>query len=141
MSTTATGTPILDVRDVWLQIGRRGAAPAEILRGVDLSVPQGGVVGVVGESGSGKTMLMRTIMDLLPAGSEVSADEATFDGRPCEIGARERRHGRLPLSMIFQDPPRGHNPLRKVGYHLDVVGRRFHGWPRQQARRHSVEHL
>ncbi|WP_420111782.1 ABC transporter ATP-binding protein, partial [Pseudactinotalea sp.] len=74
-------------------------------------------------------------------GSEVSADEATFDGRPCEIGARAPRHGRLPNSMIFQDPTTALNPLRKVGYHLDEVGRRFHGWPRQQARRHSVEHL
>lgn len=133
-------TPILHVRDVRLQIGRHGAVPAEILRSVDLSVPQGGVVGVVGESGSGKTMLMRTIMDLLPAKSRASAAEATFDGRPFEVGTRERRD-RLPISMIFQDPTTALDPLRKVGYHLDEVGRRFHGWSRQQARRQSVDHL
>ncbi len=38
----------------------------EILRGVTLDVPEGGVVGLVGRNGAGKTTTLRSLMGLMP---------------------------------------------------------------------------
>lgn len=141
--------PILRLRGVDVTIANESTT-AQILSGVDLTVARGSVVGVVGESGSGKTMLMRSVMDLLPTGARVRADAAQFDGVDFALapvtgaGAGRTPAGRgkrLPISMIFQDPLTALNPLRTVGYHLDEVGRRFHSWSRREAKSASIEHL
>ena len=66
----------IDTRDLVVRRGR-----VEVLRGIDLAIPEGGIVGLVGPSGCGKTTLMRTIVGVqritsgtvtvlgLPAGS------------------------------------------------------------------------
>ncbi|MEP6800084.1 MAG: ATP-binding cassette domain-containing protein, partial [Lapillicoccus sp.] len=54
----------IEVRGLTLSIGR-----SEILRGVDLSVPNGAITGLAGESGSGKTMTGLAICGLQPQGS------------------------------------------------------------------------
>jgi len=51
-----TSTPIIRVSDVAFSYGRE-----PLLRGVNLSIPQGKVIGIMGASGSGKTTLMRLI--------------------------------------------------------------------------------
>ena len=38
----------------------------EILRGVNLNLPQGRMAGLIGRNGAGKTTLMRSIMGALP---------------------------------------------------------------------------
>lgn len=49
---------------------------ARILRGVDLTVPEGGRVALVGRNGAGKTTTLRAIMGLLP----VLSGTVRFDG-------------------------------------------------------------
>ena len=46
----------LTVRDLAVRLGTR-----EVLRGVDLTVPEGSVTAVVGPSGCGKTTLLRAV--------------------------------------------------------------------------------
>jgi branched-chain amino acid transport system ATP-binding protein len=55
-----------------------GYGDVQVLWGVDLEIPLGGVACLVGSNGAGKTTLMRTISGLVPA----SAGSITFDGRP-----------------------------------------------------------
>lgn len=38
---------------------------ADVLRGVSLAVPRGGLVGLVGRNGAGKTTTLRSVMGLL----------------------------------------------------------------------------
>jgi branched-chain amino acid transport system ATP-binding protein len=69
-----------------------GYGNAEVLRGVDLEVPEGRVVALLGRNGMGKTSLIRTVMGLQPpqrhAGTIVYRDRKLTDRRTFEI-ARE----------------------------------------------------
>ncbi|MDO5730977.1 ATP-binding cassette domain-containing protein [Corynebacterium sphenisci] len=66
--------PVLEVRGLRCELGR-GEKRAEILRGVDLTIPAGGIVAVLGANGAGKTTLINVLSTLLPAsgGSAVVA--------------------------------------------------------------------
>ncbi len=57
-----------------LKSGYRGS---EVLQGIDLEAPEGGIMALLGRNGMGKTTLMRTIMGLTPA----SAGRIGFMGR------------------------------------------------------------
>jgi ABC-type transporter Mla maintaining outer membrane lipid asymmetry ATPase subunit MlaF len=70
----------------------------EILRGVDLDVPRGVVMGIIGPSGSGKSTLLRALNDLWePAPGAVLLDGA--DIRGLDVLAVRCRVG-----MLFQLP-------------------------------------
>jgi branched-chain amino acid transport system ATP-binding protein len=51
---------MLEIRDLDVSI-----QAVEILRGVELDLPDGAIAGLIGRNGAGKTTLMRTIMGLL----------------------------------------------------------------------------
>lgn len=60
-----------------------------VLRGVDLEVGEGAVVGVIGKNGAGKTTLMKSVIGLL----EPDSGTVRFDGRdvtsePADVRAR-----------------------------------------------------
>ena len=55
---------VIGVKDVFVTLNER-----PILKGLSLDVRRGEVLGFVGGSGQGKTVLMRTIIGLLPKAS------------------------------------------------------------------------
>ena len=100
-------------------INQKSKEQTILVKGINLSIPQGKIVGIVGESGSGKSLTMKSLMGILPKGLEASYDRFEMDGK------QVRNPKVLPLSMIFQDPMTSLNPLRTVGFHLREVLRRF----------------
>ena len=77
---------------------RSEASGEEILRGVDLDVPRGVVMGVIGPSGSGKSTLLRALNRLWePAPGAVTLDGADICGM--DVLALRRKVG-----MLFQLP-------------------------------------
>jgi iron complex transport system ATP-binding protein len=64
-----------------------------VLRGVDVAVHPGEMVGLVGPNGSGKTTLLRVLASLMPA----QAGTVRYDGR----SARELRHRDLARRIAY----------------------------------------
>ena len=54
-----TAAPLVRIRHLHKRFG-----PVEVLRGIDLDVPEGQVVSIIGPSGSGKSTLLRILMTL-----------------------------------------------------------------------------
>ena len=81
------------------------------LRGVDLAVAPGQLVGFLGPNGAGKTTTMRGIMGLVA----MDAGSVTWDGHSMSVDDR-RRVGYMPQE-------RGLYPRMKVVEHIAYVGR------------------
>ncbi len=64
-------------------------AGVRVLRGVSMSVPPGGRVGLIGRNGAGKTTTLRALMGLLPLGG----GRISIDGTDCARLAAHRRAG------------------------------------------------
>ena len=120
------------------------AGLAHILRGVDLVIGQGRIVGIVGESGSGKSTLALAILRLLPGNIASVTGAIRMDGQDLvtapEATMREWRGTRL--AMVFQDPATALNPLFTIGTQLaDVLRRREPGLSRTDRRRRAQDAL
>lgn len=112
--------------------------------GVSLSLNRGEMLGIVGESGSGKTVLVRSIMGLLPPNASVrQPGRVVFDGRDITaISAAERRHlwGKR-IALIPQDPATSLNPVRKVGAQIADTLRRHGNLSKSDARKRAAQLL
>ena len=76
---------------------RKAFRAHEVLRGIDLDVAPGEVVGLIGPNGAGKTTLMSCLLGFLrPDGGEV-----TIDGRKNDDLDVRRRTGFVPERMNF----------------------------------------
>lgn len=95
----------------------------EAVRGVNLKVNNGEILGVVGESGSGKSVMMKSILGIIPSNAKIEDGEIIFDGKHIEkLSNSEKRKIRgREISMIFQDPMTALNPLKKIGAHIEEV--------------------
>ncbi|HET6236781.1 MAG TPA: ABC transporter ATP-binding protein [Acetobacteraceae bacterium] len=90
----------------------------EAVRGIDLDVRPGEIVGLVGESGSGKSATCLAVMDLLGPRGETTG-EVRFQGR--RIGADAATLRGRGIGMIFQEPRASLDPIFTVGHQLREV--------------------
>jgi peptide/nickel transport system ATP-binding protein len=102
---------LLDVHNLTVGFGNTAA-----VRGIDLSIAEGEVLGLVGESGSGKSMTSLALMGLLPPNAKVSG-EVIFDGRDVLSASPEelRQMRGTRVTMIFQEPMTALNPVMRIG--------------------------
>ncbi|MFF2655498.1 oligopeptide/dipeptide ABC transporter ATP-binding protein [Streptomyces sp. NPDC058045] len=103
--------------------GRRGAAPARAVDGVDLDIRPGEIVALVGESGCGKTTLARSLLGLV----QPTSGRVTFGGRPLDYSARALKAYRKRVQLVLQDPSGSLNPRHTV-YDAVAEGLRIHGY-------------
>ncbi|WP_341249114.1 ABC transporter ATP-binding protein [Cupriavidus pauculus] len=99
---------MLEIRNLNVRFGA-----TDILRGVDLSVPKGEIVGLIGRNGAGKTTTLRAIMGLV----SVAAGSISFDGVDL---VKTPAHGRTALGIGFAPEDRRLIPDMTVEENLCV---------------------
>jgi len=88
---------VIDARALRLTLGN-GAGAVEILRGLDLAVPQGQTLALLGPSGSGKSSLLRCVNMLeTPSEGKVVVDGVELTDPDCDIA-----RARTSTGMVFQ---------------------------------------
>ncbi|GAB3632723.1 dipeptide/oligopeptide/nickel ABC transporter permease/ATP-binding protein [Microbacterium shaanxiense] len=135
--------PLAEVKDLHVSYPDRDGRPVERVRGVDLNVRSGEVVGIVGESGSGKSLTAMALAGLLDAPAIVEAEVRRFDGvdLSAKLTAADRKRLGVELGVIFQDPLTSLNPALTIGRQLTEVPQQHLGMSRAQARARAVDGL
>jgi peptide/nickel transport system ATP-binding protein len=106
---------VLTVRDLNVTYSTQGGdVPA--VRGVDLAVARGEVLGLAGESGCGKSTVAHAILRLLPAGARVDGEVLLNDEDVLAMKPGRLRAVRWTgAAIVFQGAMHALNPVRRVG--------------------------
>ena len=106
---------LLDIRDLTVSY-RTGEGAVPALRGVDLTVAAGEIVGVAGESGCGKSTLASTVLRLQPKDASVTGEVLVSGQDVLTVSWGKLRAVRwAEASIIFQGALHSLNPVRRVG--------------------------
>ena len=106
---------ILQIRDLRVTFNTQ-MGELKAVRGIDVDVAPGEILGVVGESGSGKSVSFLAAMGLLPSSATITGS-VKLDGQEL-IGSKRKAFQSVrgkSLAMVFQDPLSALNPVHRVG--------------------------
>ena len=133
---------VLDVRDLHVTY-RTQEGPVPAVRGVDLTVDEGEVVGLAGESGCGKSTLASTVLRLQPTTAKVTG-QVLLDGDD----VMTMRWGPLraarwsQAAIVFQGALHSLNPVQRIGPQIaEPILLHEKGVSTAQARRRATELL
>ncbi len=107
--------PLLSVRDLRVTF-QTPTGVVRAVRGIDLDVAPGEILGVVGESGCGKSATFRALLGLSPASASVVGD-VRWNGTPTDTSGGLQPHA----AMIYQNPGAALNPVFTIGQQLALV--------------------
>lgn len=113
---------VLSVTDLSIQLPQSGDR-AFAVQGVSFDLKRGETLCVVGESGSGKSVMVKSLLGLLPNRLSITDGTALFEGRDIlKLSGRELQavRGRR-IAMIFQEPMSALNPLHSIGRQIEEV--------------------
>ncbi|MDR2975579.1 MAG: ABC transporter ATP-binding protein [Propionibacteriaceae bacterium] len=115
------GDPVLQIEGLCVDYGYT-ANPTHVLRGVDLTLRRGEVLGLAGESGCGKSTLAYAALRLLPPPGLVTGgrvwlhDEAGGRRDILTMTDRELRASRwVDTAIVFQGAMNSLNPVFRIG--------------------------
>jgi oligopeptide/dipeptide ABC transporter ATP-binding protein len=134
--------PLLEVEDLRTSFTTsRGSVRA--VDGVSFELRRSKTLGVVGESGSGKTVMIRSIMGLLPPSGVERSGRVSFAGHDMTSlsPSQLREVWGSQMALVFQDPMTALNPVVRVGRQITESLRLVAGLDRRAARETAVSLL
>jgi peptide/nickel transport system ATP-binding protein len=135
------GEQVLTIEGLRVEFGA-GPGRTSALRGVDLALHAGRILGVAGESGSGKTTAALAAMGLLPRGATVNGSIRYRGTELLALSEKELRGYRgRHLAMIFQETATALNPVIRVGDQLMMAARTHASGGKVEARERVVAAL
>lgn len=112
---------LLEIKDLAVGI-KRGRSMESIVKGIDIAIPRGTIVGIVGESGCGKSMTAKSINGLLPPVAKITGGSILWheeDGNITDLLSLFEKDIRkrcgTDISMIFQEPMTSLDPMMRIG--------------------------
>lgn len=113
--TGASGDVLLDMRDIKIE-GFSDERWHPIIKGVDLKLHRGEVMGLIGESGAGKSTLGLAAMGFIRAGCRFTSGTIDFDGTDLrKISESKRRALRgSRIAYVAQSAAASFNPAHKL---------------------------
>jgi peptide/nickel transport system ATP-binding protein len=93
------------------------------LRGVNLAVNKGEMIGLVGETGCGKSVTGLALLGLIPSPGRIVRGQILLDGEDLaekSNGEMRRIRGRR-LGAVFQDPSAALNPVFRIREQLEIA--------------------
>lgn len=115
MTTAEHAEPLLRIEGLRIE-GRSGEHWSEIIKGVNLTLHRGQVLGLIGESGAGKSTLGLAAMGFTRDGCRISAGSIRFDGQDLlAMPEAERRliRGRR-IAYVAQSAAASFNPAHRL---------------------------
>ncbi len=134
--------PLLDVKDLHTKFFT-SAGVVHAVRGVNLTLREGEILGLVGESGCGKSVTARSVMRLVPRPGRVVAGEVWLEGANllALLDEEMRAYRGRRLAMIFQNPMSSLNPVHRVGRQLMEAMLAHRAASRREAKARAFELL
>ncbi len=106
---------LLTIRDLRIE-GRADEEWLEIVKGVDLTLHKGEVLGLIGESGAGKSTIGLAAMGFARDGCRISGGTIDFDGIDLRSASEAKRRGLRGkrIAYVAQSAAASFNPAHKL---------------------------
>ncbi|RYE45660.1 MAG: ABC transporter ATP-binding protein [Hyphomicrobiales bacterium] len=113
--TDISTSPLVEVKDLTVTFQRDGKA-IRAVNGISFALARGEVLTVIGESGSGKSVMLRTVLGLIPGYATIGGQVKVkgVDIASLDAEGRSAMRGR-DVSLIFQEPATAFDPVYTIG--------------------------
>jgi len=109
------GAPLLEIKNLRIK-GFSDDKWHEIVRGVDITLKRGEVLGLIGESGAGKSTIGLAAMGYAKPGCHISGGSVTFDGIDLLAASDSRRRALRGsrIAYVAQSAAASFNPAHRI---------------------------
>ena len=131
---------MLEIKDLHV---RFHDADHEAVRGIELTVADGEIMGLVGESGSGKTVTAMVVSGLMPHRKADVSGQVLLDGKDllALTPAQMRKRQGCAISVVFQEPMSAMNPVMRIGPQVEEALRVHTDLSAQERRQRALQAL
>jgi peptide/nickel transport system ATP-binding protein len=131
---------LLEIKDLHIE-GRADETWQPIVKGVDLTLHRGEVMGLIGESGAGKSTIGLAAMGFTRDGCRISGGSIEFDGIDLRKASEAKRRGLRGkrIAYVAQSAAASFNPAHKLIDQYCEAPLSHHVMSREEAEKDAVE--